>query len=160
MCKLAYCCSAANALILEANAFKIIQIAAKHSVMGVVTWQLLEHHCIRLDFLAPGWRLVQLERILRSDMENVKRGCSESPLRYKCRVDPAQRSQPFSFLLELILVSCVVAFHAMSRARMIYDCGQDNVSSPLPVRSAIYYSIVEQETESRRALHDSRKIRA
>lgn len=42
--------------------------------MGVVTWQFLEHQCIRLECLAPGWRLVQLGRILRSHMENVKNG--------------------------------------------------------------------------------------
>ena len=40
--------AAANTLILDIIAFKIIQEAAKHFVMGVVTWQLLERQCVRL----------------------------------------------------------------------------------------------------------------
>ena len=58
-------------LILDVDAFKIIQMAVKQYVMGVVTWQFLEHQCIRLEYLAAGQRQVQLGRILLSRMEKI-----------------------------------------------------------------------------------------
>ena len=36
--------------MLDVIAFKIIQKFAKHFVMGVVTWQLLERQCVRLGY--------------------------------------------------------------------------------------------------------------
>ncbi len=148
MCELACCCSAANALILDANAFKIIQTAVKHLVMGVVTWQLVEHQCIRLECSAPGWRRVQLGRILRSYMGNVENGVA-AVAKVCCGIYvswillKARNRSYFCKNGSWLRVSSPC--YAMSGARMIYDCSQDNVSSPLRVQSIIYYSIVEQE---------------
>ncbi len=153
--------AAANALILDVNAFKIIQIAVKHSVMGVVTWQFLGHQCIRLECLAAGWRLVQLGTMLLDYMENVKIGSAaiakiRSGIYVSWILLSARNLSNSRKNGSWLRVSSPC--HAMPRARMIYDCSQDNVSSPLPVRFTLYYWIVEQETESRRALHGSRRI--
>ena len=39
--------------------------------MGVVTWQLLERHCVRLGCLAASLRLVQLGSVLLSHTEDI-----------------------------------------------------------------------------------------
>lgn len=163
MCEVACCCCAANALILDANAFKIIQTAVKHFVMGVMTWQPLEHQCIRLECLAPGWRLVQLGRILRSYMENVENGFA-AVAKVCCGIYVswillnARNRSYFCKNESWLRVSSPC--YAMSGARMIYDCSRNDVSPPLRVQSTIYYSIVEQETDTCRALHGSQRIRA